>query len=769
MELLAPAGAFDTALAAFAAGADAVYLGLDVFSARAEASNFSVDQLADLLAIARRDGKCVYVTFNTLVDECRLGEAAEKLAALEELGPDGVIVQDLGVARMVARNFPALKLHASTQMAVHNLEGALALKELGFTRVVPARELSLDEVRVLVQRSGLEVEVFVHGALCYSLSGLCLFSAMELGRSGNRGRCAYCCRSPYIDAAGGKSYPFSMRDLRLDDHLEELRAAGVASLKIEGRMKNALYVSTVVAHYRALLDGTPETVSREDMETVFSRRTTSLYVDGAPPPAAQDVRTGSEAVIDPVSLGHLGTPIGTVKRITRDREGRSWLRFHTSRALERHDGLQFPATGGGKSAGFGISEMRLAISRRPVFEAPAGSDVEILVQGADESLQPGTTIYCSASNAVRRRFPVPSFRPGEVPGGRPIAIAVKLRADGVEAVAESSTLPPVTIFHSFAAEPSAHPEKTAAAVERAFARLGGTGWLAASVKTDDPDSLSIPASVLNEARRELVERLDAVRADEIARRAAAAADSASDAAPAPMPPERVLRMRVDQSPSANLADYDEVVVAIGRLAGAAAETALLALADTLRSALGDRGERAMPSLRVAMPPFTHEEEFARLRSTVKRLAAAGCSKWEAADLATLRMLRELGFADITADWSLYGFNHHALDALAALGVTRVVASPENNAENLAFLAARTATPTVECLARQSTPLFLSLTRPATDDPSMLESPKGERFRCQPIQGLWTTTRATPTKFSVPDNSATIRDDISYDVPPGPCH
>ena len=302
-ELLAPAGSFDVARAAFAAGADAVYLGLDAFSARAEAVNFSPDELRNLIACARaQGGKKVYVTFNTLVSDEEMPTAIEKLAILDELQPDGIIVQDLGIARIARLHFPSLALHASTQLVAHNLESVLALKELGFSRVVLARELPLEDIQSIVKRCGVEIEVFVHGALCYSLSGLCLFSAMEKDRSGNRGRCAYCCRLAYTDAAGNKALPFSMRDLRLDEHLAALRAAGVASLKIEGRMKSALYVASVTKRYREILDGVTPTVTRADLETVFSRRTTTLYIDGAP----------TDPIIDPLSLGHLGTPVGTV-------------------------------------------------------------------------------------------------------------------------------------------------------------------------------------------------------------------------------------------------------------------------------------------------------------------------------------------------------------------------------------------------------------------------------------------------------------------------
>ena len=158
IELLAPAGSFETARAAFAAGADAVYLGLDAFSARAEAVNFSTDELRQLIAYARTSGgKKVYVTFNTLVNDDELASAVEKLAILDELRPDGLIVQDIGVARLVRQYFPSLALHASTQLVAHNLEGVLAMKELGFVRVVLARELSLEEIQSIAKRCGVEI------------------------------------------------------------------------------------------------------------------------------------------------------------------------------------------------------------------------------------------------------------------------------------------------------------------------------------------------------------------------------------------------------------------------------------------------------------------------------------------------------------------------------------------------------------------------------------------------------------------------------------
>ena len=793
IELLSPAGSFETALAAFQSGADAVYLGMDAFSARAEAVNFTPAQLRDLLACARqpRPGRMprrVYVTFNTLLDDAQMPQAAETLAILEELRPDGLIVQDLGVARMIRRNFPGLELHASTQLVAHNLEGVLALKELGFVRVVLAREMSLEDIRSITKRCGCEIEVFVHGALCYSLSGLCLFSAMEKNRSGNRGKCAYCCRLSYTDAAGARALPFSMRDLRLDDRLEQLRDAGVASLKIEGRMKSPLYVSTVTRHYRELLDGVRQETTQADLETVFSRRTTHLYADGYPKSEKQTTEQAG-AVVDPASLGHLGTPIGTVKRLTKDREGRTWLRFHTNRALEKHDGLQFVSEGG-KPYGFGISDMRVALSRSTVFSVRAGSDVEIAVPeippqapenprtrepgnprnrktGKPETrepgpspIQPGATVYCSASNEVKRRFPVPSFRPSDVEAGVRVDIAVTLAPDAITASANG-----VSVRQACTLAPSQHPERTEEAVRRAFSRLGETEWFLGGLALADPDRLFAPASVLNEVRRQLVERLDAARL--AARREkieAALADlsTATTAAADSDVPARVLKIRLDQPLPDDACEYDELVVAIGHRAGRDVEAELTRLAGELRTLAGQAGD-PVPPLRLALPVFTFERDFNALRSAVKHMVKAGISAWEAADLAGLRLLRQLGLEDITADWTLYALNRPALAQLRELGLARCVTSPENNFENLQVLADHDGAPAIEFLVQQSTPLFISLTRPATEDPSLLTGLKGDEFMSYPVDGLWVTARTETRRFRIPGNTASTRTDLSWDV------
>ena len=719
-ELLSPAGDFETALAAFDAGADAVYCGLADFSARAFAKNLSFEDLGHLVRFAHAKGKKVYVTFNTLVDEVDVEQAVETLSRLEEIGPDALIVQDLGVARLCRRHFPALALHASTQLVAHNLEGVLALKDVGFARVVLARELSLAEIASISKRcGGLELECFIHGALCYSISGLCLFGAMEKGRSGNRGKCPYCCRMGYGQPLN--PYIFSMKDLRLGEDVRKLVDAGVVSLKIEGRMKSSLYVAAVTKFYRQILDSRGgKGVTLADLETIFSRRTTELYLDGK----------GKESPIDPESLGHLGAPIGTVKRVTKDREGRRWLRFHTARALEVHDGLQFDTMADGRHLGLGIREMRPAISRTPVFEVAAGTDVEIELP-EDFPIREGENVYCSMSNAVKRMFPAPSFRPSDYPGNAKIDLEVTIDADSISATANGVTASIPGTFDS-----AKNPEKTYGAVEKAFSKLGETNYALGKLSLVDPDRRFAPMSVLNDLRRDLVEQLDEAR--EKTRRAKVEAALADDGELSEISQGNVsarrLKIRIGQTVPAG--EWDEIIVAV-----------------TSSTSDDEIGTFDASTTRLALPVYTAEPDFNKLRVLVKRLHREGFEKWEASDLATLRLLKAAGVSDITADWTLYAFNSHALAELSSLGVKRFVASPENVRENLSCLAESGYD--IEFLAQQATPLFVSLTKPAAEQADGLAIYRRDN--------LWVTTRPVPRTFDAPAGSS-VRLDLSWNPP-----
>lgn len=271
-ELLAPAGSIKALEAAVLCGADAVYLGGSLFNARASAVNFNNDELIDAVNFCHLRKVKVYVTVNILISDKEFDELDTFIRYINKIGVDGVIVQDIGVAMYIKEIAPDLRLHASTQMTVYDIEGAKFLKSLGFERVVLARELSAEKIKEISQKSGIETEIFVHGAMCLCYSGQCLMSGIIGGRSGNRGKCAQPCRLQYrVD--NKKGFLMSLKDMCLIRHLKEIEDLGVTSLKIEGRMKGPEYVGTVVSVYKKYMEYEGE-VSKEDynrLEKIFYR------------------------------------------------------------------------------------------------------------------------------------------------------------------------------------------------------------------------------------------------------------------------------------------------------------------------------------------------------------------------------------------------------------------------------------------------------------------------------------------------------------------
>lgn len=299
LELLAPAGAFEQLTAAVQNGADAVYLGGRAFSARRFAGNFENDELQRAFDYCHLRGVHAYVTFNTLLLDRELPSALDYAAFLYEAGADALIVQDLGLTRMLRTQLSEIALHASTQMGIHDENGLTMCAELGFSRAVLARELSLSRVRELCAHSPVPIECFAHGALCTAMSGACLFSSLAGGRSGNRGACAQPCRKPYTAEGAGEVYPLSLEDLCMLFHVGELYGAGVMSIKLEGRMKRPEYVAAMVRAYRMAIDGASENELEQallDMQRIFSRGCSTGYYYGADVPAgARGILSGEDA------------------------------------------------------------------------------------------------------------------------------------------------------------------------------------------------------------------------------------------------------------------------------------------------------------------------------------------------------------------------------------------------------------------------------------------------------------------------------------------
>ncbi|MHC6203401.1 peptidase U32 family protein [Breznakiellaceae bacterium SP9] len=338
VELLAPAGSPEALDAAIGNGADAIYLGLKDFNARLRSANFTYSQVEAALRMLHRFGRKLYITVNTVFEQREADRIYQLLKFLSSIGPDGLIVQDFGVAAFIKECFPNLKLHASTQMNIASSRAVNVLSKQGFSRVVLARELSLEELQSIRQNTNMELEIFVHGALCMSASGICLFSSYLGGKSANRGLCTQCCRRIY-QQGGEQGYYFSPSDLQLLDLLPDLMEAGINSFKIEGRMKSAEYVGTVVCAYRNVLDAVNSSNGEPAIEHALSESKSILMGDFA----RSKTLFYFDTVLDwlkPEQNGGVGIPLGTLIKVEGSGEERRALIRSSSLKLNHGDSIR---------------------------------------------------------------------------------------------------------------------------------------------------------------------------------------------------------------------------------------------------------------------------------------------------------------------------------------------------------------------------------------------------------------------------------------------
>ncbi len=369
-ELLAPVGSFETFMAALDGGADAVYLGLKKFSARARAENFSLADLELLVAYAHQHQVKVYVALNTLIRNDELEEIYRTLNALLRIKVDAVIVQDLGLVNIIRRDFSALDIHLSTQLTIHNAAGVNLLAGQGCKRVVLGRELSLAEINQVAGNSTLELELFVYGALCVSVAGICQFSSFFGGQSANRGRCSQPCRRPY-NYQGEEGYFFSPADFSALEFLPELVKSGITSCKIEGRMKGSQYVKVVISVFRRALDeiksgGTlsPANLKKyqAELKEAYARPATSANLSGSYP----------ETIIEPKRAATIGAVIGKIRRVSRaggrqkGGAGSSWkIILRSTRMLAVGDRLKVVRQGkDGRDNSFTVKEGDCKIEKK---------------------------------------------------------------------------------------------------------------------------------------------------------------------------------------------------------------------------------------------------------------------------------------------------------------------------------------------------------------------------------------------------------------------
>lgn len=700
VELLAPAGSREALVAAVENGANAIYLAGNAFGARAYASNFDREALREAIHFAHLRKVAIHVTVNTIVADEEMGPLRDYLRFLYEAGADAVLVQDLGVARVAHETVPDLPLHASTQMSVSSLEGVRALAELGFTRVVLARELSLKEIRHICAHAPVEIETFMHGALCVCYSGQCLMSSMIGGRSGNRGRCAQPCRLPYtlVDEKGqdvlgdeAGSYLLSPRDLSTIDVIPDLIEAGVSSLKIEGRMKRPEYVATVVRTYREAIDtyyrGKGYAVTqeeRDDLAQIFNRDFTTAYLEGRP----------GKAMMSDRRPNNRGLLIGRVTAYDWDRR---IVTVKLSGRLGLGDQVDFWVKVGGRVTAT-ISALTDA-KGRAVEEGQAGDTVSFAIPSAVRDHDRVFKVYDArlmeraketyASGAPVRRIPVAIEVHAAI--GEPLTVAI---CDGEGHRAEGKT--------DFIGESARKRPLSEEIIRKQVSRLGTSVYEMKSLHCDIAGEVMVPMSEINEARRKAVEALDALRLKEI---------EAREHRPEPKFTDRIAR------PTPKKADFLVAVDTLGK-----AEAALAAGADGIlfggesyehRVIAPEEYERAWQMAREAgaridfnTPRIVHDGQQKHVERLLDAFAAFPPDAVHVHNIAMLALVRRLTDFAIHADYSLISYNKQTLAFLKDYGASGATLSPELTAKEIRQLAKESPLP-LTCIVHGRLELMVS--------------------------------------------------------------
>ena len=488
VELLAPAGDMDSLLAAVNNGADAVYIGGKKFGARKFAHNFDEQELKEAIQVCHTHGVKLYVTVNTLIHDTELEDALQELKFLYEIGVDAVIIQDIGLIRLARKYLKNLELHASTQMHTTNEEALQELKELGIKRAVLAREMTKEEIASL--DTDLELEVFIHGALCVSYSGQCLFSSLVLNRSGNRGECAGMCRLPYrlkVDGTVQKkegSYLLSPKELMTLPKLKEiLDLDKISSFKIEGRMKNATYVGYVTKLYRTAIDAyynrkeySLSTTEENNLKSLFNREFTLGHF----------FQKSKKDLMNPSSPNHLGSELGKVTKVTKDR-----IQISLMENLYQEDGIRF-------ANGTGMVANKIYQNGFLVREGKTGSIVEVDNKvNLTETGQVRKTYNAKLEQEMKE---VPERKQAiqitvEAIIGKPLKVTV---SDGTHTAMASS----------YIVEKAKTAPVTKERIAYQMEKLGGTSYVATEIHVNSSPNAFIPIGNLNDVRRKAIDELE---------------------------------------------------------------------------------------------------------------------------------------------------------------------------------------------------------------------------------------------------------------------
>lgn len=693
-ELLAPAGSLDAVRAAVANGANAVYCGASRFNARDDGAQLTLDELEQACLIAHERGARIYLTLNILIKPHELAEALAYLSECIDRGIDAAIVQDIGLIRLIQRVYPAFEIHGSTQMTVHDESGARIMERLGVSRVVLARENTLDDIRgIRAAVPSLGLESFVHGALCISYSGQCFMSGMISERSANRGSCAQSCRKDYVlrdldtGAELDRGYLISAKDLGAWDHLEAIAEAGIGCLKIEGRKKKPEFVATVTKGYREFLDrveqGTFTAPAFEEVQPlvqIFSRGFTGGMYGG---------REGRE-YITRTQPDNRGLELGVVTGFENGE-----LMVEVRAPIAERDGLGFEPPAGGhlESTGFSAGAVRTVSERDGVYRqairarhrVPAGCRVIRSSQVA--LLERARATFADVGRDARRRRTALRVRVFGAAGG-PLKAVFEVAGDEV------------TVQGVVALVPATKRALDVAQLREQLGRLGETPFALGDLNADAlTPGLFVPVSELNRMRQEAVDELlvrrDWARQAEEAERAGRIADALSLT---PAAEGTAASTRPTTAPITRPAD------AQGTAAIVVAETWRLEDAEAALAA-GAQEIVLDPFLRHPFPPVSRVSAFAarareagvtfrlRLPTIVRPEERRKLDKWIALGTPLLTghvgLLAELAGQgrDVVADYAVNCFNGHTARELFALGASAVTPSVELTADEIAALVA----------------------------------------------------------------------------------
>ena len=739
-EVLAPCGSLEAFFAAMESGADAVYAGLREFSARARAKNFTLGQMARMLAYAHQRGRKIYITLNTLVKEKELPQLVETLAELAKLRVDGVIVQDMAVARLVGKHFPSIPLHASTQMTIHNLPGVKLLEEYGFERVVLARELQLADIAAIASQTSAELEIFVHGALCFCVSGQCHFSSLLGGHSGNRGRCAQPCRRLYSHR-GKEGYFFSPNDLSALELIPELIAAGVTSLKIEGRMKSADYVAKVVKAYRLMVDGDAsarkETLkaAKELLKDSFGRTPTKGFLASSNP----------VDIANPWLRGGTGRFSGEVKQA---RQGQ--ISFETRDGLQVGDRLRLQPKS--DQAGQAWTLRELYVNRKKVHECKPGTLVEV---ACPFEARPGDALFKVGAADAFGMSDEAANRKLQAAGPDRTAVRLELvcrqEGDGWT-LCIATRLGAAEFSYEFALgtlEP-ARSNDMAGVLQARFSETGDTPFRLESLTAPDFPALFIPPARLKEIRRLLYQRLEQEGTAEERKRIATAKA------------EALLELQGQGARSKGYAEREELVIQVdspSEVRWALSQGANQVVVPLHRAAIHELS-RYLHRLKAdadqvvwQLPFMLFDQELPFMVEALDALYQAGFRCFEITNPGQFPLLQRYAGLKLSSGYRLFTLNSQALAFWQEQGVQRATLYIEDDRENLADLLRLSQPLTVLVYS----PVEVMATRVRIKEISSgapLQSDRGEGYRIRGRDGFTHISATTP--FSLLGRLAELR-------------